>query len=162
GANQAQALQDGTYYVVATNNTSVDGNDGCFNTPAISVTIQQFEPTYSVESTVDDFSITHLDDCDPFNGAYEILRVTASTRSGGTNNTTALTDYTFTWYDNDALGAANELDDALIVGANNGDAGAAEVTGLGTGTYYVVIQSVSTGCPSGDPQVHSFTIDDNR
>ncbi|MFY0675593.1 MAG: hypothetical protein JXQ87_19535, partial [Bacteroidia bacterium] len=85
GANQAQGLQDGTYYVVATNNTSVDGNDGCFNSPAIEVNITQFNPTYSIGSTIDtDFSITHVDDCNPVNGAYEILQITESTRSGGT------------------------------------------------------------------------------
>ena len=158
GANRATMLQDGTYYVVARDNTN---SLGCENDPATVVTIDPFVPVYSVGPiAATDYNITPIDDCDPTNGGYEILRVTETTVGGGTSNTTPLAEFNFTWYSDAAL--TTMIPNVNVVGADNGDAGAAEVSDLDVGTYYVDIKSNTTGCPTTGNQVHTFTLDDVR
>ncbi len=159
GVNTFSPATNGTYFVRVTDNATPDL--GCFNSPDIEVTINQFDPTYFVGTiAATDFNITHIDDCDPLNGAYSILRVTETQRNGSTTTATPLSDFVFTWYSDVAL--ITLIPDANVTGGTNGVAGASGVTDLDAGTYYVTISSVSTGCPSTGNQVHTFTLDDNK
>ena len=158
GANQADSLQEGTYYVFATDSTN---HIGCMSETII-VEIDQFNPVFSVGNVSGtDFTITHNDNCDPENGAYEISRVTESTRDGTTINTTPITDFVFTWYTDSDL--TNRLDTANIAGGlDNGVAGANQAENLSPATYYLTMASAVTGCPSSGEEIRQFTIDDNK
>ncbi|WP_421878248.1 gliding motility-associated C-terminal domain-containing protein [Marinoscillum sp.] len=168
GVNIVDGLPNGTYYLQIIDNT----NPGIDCESALqSVTITQFNSTISVGNTVGaDFNITHVDDCDPVNGGFEILDIT-ETRPGGTSTSIsggdyAITDYTFTWYEDDkttliANGAS--FPDVAFPSAANGAAGANDIAGLPAGTYYVGIQNTdSTGCVMSSDDFVEFTIDDNR
>ena len=124
------------------------------------MTIDQFESTILVGNTLNtDYTISANEDCTPSNGAFEVLRVTETRPSGLVTNTT-MADYTFDWFESDGTTA---LADALVVGANNGDAGASEVAGLTAGTYYVQITNTAeTGCTQTAAEFVEFVIEDER
>ncbi len=156
-------LPAGTYFVRIEDNTTP--GDGCISTLQ-SVTIEQFNTTISVGTTAGvDFNIEPSDDCNPDNGSFEILDIT-ETRPGGATTTIsggdyALTDYTFDWFESDGT---TPLADALVVGFNNGDAGANEVAGLAPDTYYVQITNTAavngTGCAQAAADFIEFIIED--
>ena len=157
GVNRINNLPAGTYYIVAEDLTNP--GDGC-TSPIQSVTIDQFESTILVGNTLNtDYTISANEDCTPSNGAFEVLRVTETRPSGLVTNTT-MADYTFDWFESDGTTA---LADALVVGANNGDAGASEVAGLTAGTYYVQITNTAeTGCTQTAAEFVEFVIEDER
>ena len=98
-ANVAIGLQNATYYVIA---RDITNSIGCENSPVATVVIDQFDPTYSVGTTAaTDFNITHIDDCNPLNGAYGILQITETQRDGTTTVATPLADFVFDWFDTD-------------------------------------------------------------
>ncbi|MEP5104557.1 MAG: hypothetical protein ABJQ84_08040, partial [Ekhidna sp.] len=156
-------LPAGTYFVRIEDNTTP--GDGCISVQQ-SVTIQQFNTTISVGATAGvDFNISPSDDCTPDNGSFEILDI-SETRPGGTTVSIsgadyAITDYTFDWFANDGV---TPLADALVVGFNNGDAGASQVAGLAPDTYYLQITNVAaangTGCAQAASDFIEFIIED--
>ncbi len=156
-------LPAGDYFVRITDNTNP--GVGCASTLQ-QVTIEQFTTTISVGNTVGvDFNISASDDCAPDNGSYEILDIT-ETRPGGTTVSIgggdyAIGDYTFDWFENDGT---TPLANALVVGFNNGDAGASQVAGLAPDTYYVQITNVAaangTGCAQPTADFIEFVIED--
>ncbi len=156
-------LPAGTYFVRIEDNTTP--GDGCISVQQ-SVTIEQFNTTISVGATVGvDFNISASDDCAPDNGSFEILDI-SETRPGGTTVSIsggdyAIGDYTFDWFANDGV---TPLADALVVGFNNGDAGASQVAGLAPDTYYLQITNVAaangTGCAQAAADFIEFVIED--
>ncbi len=156
-------LPAGDYFVRITDNTNP--GVGCASTLQ-QVTIEQFTTTISVGNTVGvNFNISASDDCAPDNGSYEILDIT-ETRPGGTTVSIgggdyAIGDYTFDWFENDGT---TPLANALVVGFNNGDAGASQVAGLAPDTYYVQITNVAaangTGCAQPTADFIEFVIED--
>ncbi len=168
GVNRVNNLPAGTYYLKIQDNTTP--GLGCPSTIK-SVTIQQFLPTLSVGPAITtDFNLTDVSDCNPVNGAYEVLQIKES-QSDGSTATNATTNYSFTWYEADGtttIGtAANPNATATFLNTANGAVAngatdAREVTGLVPGTYFVHIKNINTGCPDVTPQVHTFTIGEDK
>ncbi|MEM9337440.1 MAG: gliding motility-associated C-terminal domain-containing protein [Bacteroidota bacterium] len=164
GVNVMDSLPSGKYYVVATDNT---GSLGCRNTPAVEVTINQFNTNIFVGPIqVTDFDLQHADDCDPLNGAYEILQVseTRPSSSGPVINISSdMTKYTFNWFESDTVTVLGNVTlSATFPNAPNGSQGASAVNNLPEGTYFVQItNSGETGCFQTRDEYVAFTIGDS-
>ena len=161
GVNRINGLPSGiTYYVQVEDPTNP--GEGCLS-PIKSVEIDPFEPTISVGNLAGtDFDIQDNEDCDPSNGAFEILRIT-ETRPSGTVTNATMSDYSFNWYQDDrsTLIATPAFPDVTFPNGANGTTGASSIAGLPTGTYYVqVTNEAETGCTQTADEFVAFTIDD--
>ncbi|MBC6426201.1 MAG: gliding motility-associated C-terminal domain-containing protein [Ekhidna sp.] len=145
-------LPAGTYYVRIEDN--VTPGDGCRSVRQ-SVTIDQFNTTISVTNS----NVTHNTNCDPDNGRIQVNDISEDRPGGVTlsvsGGTVALTDYNFTWLEEDAatlvaVAAFPSVTFELSGGgaAANGGPDASVVDGLPTGTYYLQLENNTTGCES--------------
>ena len=99
GASVLKNVPEGTYYVKSTD--IVTPNLGCVSTPMQSVIIQQFEGSISFGSVAGtDYIIQHVDDCYPFNGSFELKRISETRPLGQADFiSTNMADYRFDWYE---------------------------------------------------------------
>ncbi|MFZ9028493.1 MAG: gliding motility-associated C-terminal domain-containing protein, partial [Crocinitomicaceae bacterium] len=175
--NVASNLPAGTYYVRVEDENSP--GDGC-RSVLLDVTIDSFETTITVGSTEDaDYDVNPASDCNPLNGAYEVLDI-SETRPTGTlsigGGDYAITDYTFDWYYDNA-GTLTLIDGTAFPGVQflemdsatataNGAAGANVITGLPPGTYFLGLTNEAaangTGCEQSVDDYIEFTIDERN
>ncbi|MFY0608698.1 MAG: hypothetical protein JXR10_18430, partial [Cyclobacteriaceae bacterium] len=142
-------LNAGTYQVLVTRvGLAGPASNGCDTTATY--TINENPEVHEISNDVLTNGVTNTDGCNPLNGAITITN---------TDLTDDVGDYRFTWYDDPALGSANEIDDSYVDGGDNGDVGVANVSDLPPDTYYVVAEHTSKGCSTAAFEV---VIDDNR
>ena len=162
GASILKNVPQGTYYVKSTD--VVTPNLGCESTPMQSVIIPQFESTIffgSVENT--DFIRKNLDDCDPLNGSFEVLRISETRPLGQADFTsTNMADYTINWYESFFTDTTASTPAALgSVTTSATFPSSTKAATLPAGKYYFKVTNTSTtGCSQTDSTMSQFLIVD--
>ena len=133
-SSSISGLDGGNYTILA-----VENSTGCQD----SSTFELKENIESISLESSDYNLSDNTNCDPLNGSITLDSVRIN------NSPTAnLSDFRFTWYNVDDI-------DSLSIGLSGTNN--SEISGLGLGTYKVIIFNTSTSCEDSS----FFNVDDD-